>query len=276
MKHRLKKIRPPATPRVSVTITLTILAGFLAGLAALVGNLASTTIPKALKPYVSYSWPALGVILLLGIGVAIWQVWYASGQTANNAPVPASQSSFPSVGSSPSPAPLPQSASTPSASQVQTAAPTVSPASTSGSSFYHTCVISYSNKDAAFVNKLYTDLQAQGVPCLLVEQDLKIGDKLRAEIYRAIRQLDRLLLVLSHNAITSKWVEEAIDTALERESQQPGTYLLFPLRLDDAILSADLYWASAVRQRLIGDFTLWQKDAEYQQAFQRVLRDLHV
>lgn len=135
-------------------------------------------------------------------------------------------------------------------------------------------MIGYSNKDTAFVNKLYTDLQARGVPCLLVDQDLKIGDKLREEIYRAVRQLDKLLLVLSEHAIASKWVEEAVDVALDRERQQPGTYLLFPLLLDDTVLDTEKYWAIAVRQRLIGNFTNWQQDAEYQQALQRVLRDL--
>jgi hypothetical protein len=84
MKHRLKNIRPPTTPRVSTTITLTILASLLAALAGIMGNLASTTLPNATKPYLSYAWPALGIIVFLGIIVAIWQVWYASGQPANH------------------------------------------------------------------------------------------------------------------------------------------------------------------------------------------------
>src|SRR5260370_268804 len=104
------------------------------------------------------------------------------------------------------------------------ALPTVSPVTASGSSLYHTCVISYATEDEKFVKKLYADLQMQGVPCWFAEQDLKQGDHLRAEIYQAIRQQEKLLLVLSQNAIESKWVEEEVDVALDREHQQPGIF----------------------------------------------------
>lgn len=262
MKQRLKNIQPPATPRLSMTITFTIVAGVCTALVTLVSILASTTMPDILKPYVPYSWSVLLVLSLLGIGVAVWQNWYASGQTANNAPAP-------TPASQPSVSPVPGSHFAPTPATL----PTVSPP---GSAHYHTCVLSYANKDVQFVKKLYTDLKAQGVPCLLVDQDIKIGEKLREETSRAVRQLDKLLLVLSQHAIDSTWVEEAVDIALDRERQNPGTHLLFPLRLDDTVLDTEKYWAIAVRQRLIGDFRQWNQDTEYQQALQRVLKDLRV
>lgn len=292
MKHRLKNSKPSTSPRLAVTITLTIIAGGLAALTIITSDLASTAIPETLKPYVPYSWPILPVLLLLGIVVAVWQVWYSRNRSTNNgasvAQAAAQGNNAPSIAAPAIQPALPSSlsatpaATTPSQPAQQTpasgatTAPSVSPAPIPTTAHYHTCVISYSDKNALFVNKLYNDLKALGVPCLLVEQDLKIGDKLRKEIYQAIRQLDKLLLVLSQDAIESKWVEEAVDVALDRESQQPGTYLLFPLRLDDAVLTTEKYWAIAVRQRLIGDFRHWQQDAAYQQALQRVLRDLQV
>src|SRR6266571_3047523 len=62
------------SPRLSVTILLTILAGAFAALAGILGNLATSTIPPAITPYLRFAWPALGVVVLLGIGVSVWQV----------------------------------------------------------------------------------------------------------------------------------------------------------------------------------------------------------
>lgn len=66
-----------------------------------------------------------------------------------------------------------------------------------------------------------------------------------------------------------------MDAALDREHQQKGTYVLFPIRLDDQVLQTSKAWAIAVRQRYIGDFRQWIGDAMYQRASQRLLRDLH-
>jgi hypothetical protein len=82
-------------------------------------------------------------------------------------------------------------------------------------------------------------------------------------------------IVLSEHAIGSVWVEEEVDAALDREHQQKGTYLLFPIRLDDQVLQTSKAWAIAVRQRYIGDFRQWTDDVMHQRALQRLLRDLH-
>lgn len=64
----------PPLPRLSVTVLLTVLAGVLSALAAILGNLATSTIPLAIIPYLRFAWPVLGAVLLLGIGVSVWQV----------------------------------------------------------------------------------------------------------------------------------------------------------------------------------------------------------
>ena len=76
------------------------------------------------------------------------------------------------------------------------------------------------------------------------------------------------------HAIGSVWVEEEVDAALDREHQHRGTFLLFPIRLDDQVLQTSKAWGVAVRQRYIGDFRQWIDDALYQRALQRLLRDL--
>jgi hypothetical protein len=51
--------------------------------------------------------------------------------------------------------------------------------------------------------------------------------------------------------------------------------LLFPIRLDDAVMETPTGWASHIRQtRHIGDFWAWENHEAYQSAFARLLRDL--
>jgi hypothetical protein len=51
--------------------------------------------------------------------------------------------------------------------------------------------------------------------------------------------------------------------------------VLYPVRLDDAMMQTDQAWAAGIRRtRHIGDFTRWKDHDAYQQAFQRLLRDL--
>jgi uncharacterized protein YjbI with pentapeptide repeats len=140
---------------------------------------------------------------------------------------------------------------------------------------FYSCFISYSSKDDDFAKRLHADLQAQNVRCWFAPEDLKIGDKFRMCIDEAIRVHDKLLLVLSENSVNSAWVEKEVETAFEKEQRQGGNPVLFPIRLDDAVMQTDQAWAADVRRtRHIGDFTRWKDHDAYQQAFQRLLRDL--
>ena len=51
--------------------------------------------------------------------------------------------------------------------------------------------------------------------------------------------------------------------------------VLFPIRLDEAVLESPVAWASHVkRTRHIGDFCGWKDHDTYQKSFDRLLRDL--
>jgi hypothetical protein len=51
--------------------------------------------------------------------------------------------------------------------------------------------------------------------------------------------------------------------------------VLFPVRLDEAVMETDQAWAADIRRtRHIGDFSRWKNHDTYQQAFERLLRDL--
>jgi TIR domain/Pentapeptide repeats (8 copies) len=139
---------------------------------------------------------------------------------------------------------------------------------------FYSCFISYSTKDQQFADRLHADLQNKDVRCWLATEDLKIGDPFRQRIDEAIRVHDKLLLVLSESSITSGWVEDEVESAFERETRE-SRLVLFPIRLDDAVMDSEKAWAAKIRRtRHIGNFSNWRDTASYQAAFQRLLRDL--
>jgi uncharacterized protein YjbI with pentapeptide repeats len=136
------------------------------------------------------------------------------------------------------------------------------------------CFISYSSKDGEFARSLHDGLQNNGVRCWFAPEDLQIGDKFSGRIDDAIRIHDKLLIVLSENAIRSSWVEKELETAFEKE-RLCGCIVLFPIRLDDGIMNTDQAWAADMRStRHIGDFSNWEDKASFQKAFEQLVRDL--
>jgi uncharacterized protein YjbI with pentapeptide repeats len=139
---------------------------------------------------------------------------------------------------------------------------------------FYSCFISYASKDQAFAERLHADLQNKGVRCWFAPEDMKIGDRLRPRIDETIRLYDKVLLVLSKTSVASQWVEQEVETALARERQQ-GTTILFPVRIDNTVMTLDTGWPALIRHtRNIGDFRRWKTHDVYQKAFDRLLRDL--
>jgi hypothetical protein len=139
---------------------------------------------------------------------------------------------------------------------------------------FYSCFISYSSNDDEFARRVHADLQDNGVRCWFAPEHMKIGDKIRLTIDESIRFYEKLLLILSEPSINSSWVEYEVETALGKEIEQRRT-MLFPVRLDDAIMDAKAGWAAKIRrERYIGDFKEWKNPDAYQNAFNRLLRDL--
>ena len=139
---------------------------------------------------------------------------------------------------------------------------------------YDSLFISYTGRDQAFAERLHADLQNKGVRCWYAPEDMKIGDDFRSRIDASIHLHDRLLLILSTHSIKSLWVQKEVETAFEKEAKE-HRLVLFPIRLDDAVMQIDVGWAADIRrQRHIGDFTQWKEHDPYRQAFDRLLRDL--
>jgi uncharacterized protein YjbI with pentapeptide repeats len=139
---------------------------------------------------------------------------------------------------------------------------------------YYSCFISYSSKDDTFAQRLHADLQQNNVRCWFAPEDMKIGNTIRLHIDESIRIHNKLLLVLSEHSVASQWVEHEVEHALDLENKWE-TPILFPIRLDEAVMESKVGWAGNVRRtRNIGDFCRWKDHDSYQQAFIRLLRDL--
>ncbi len=138
----------------------------------------------------------------------------------------------------------------------------------------YSCFISYSSQDDEFAKRLHADLQDNNVRCWFAPDDLRIGDKIRFGIDEAIRIHDKLLLILSENSIDSQWVEQEVETALEKERNE-DRLVLFPIRIDDSVFETKAGWAPFVKNsRHIGDFSNWKEHDSYKESFERILRDL--
>ena len=148
---------------------------------------------------------------------------------------------------------------------------------------YYSCFISYSTKDQAFAERLYADLQANGVRSWFAPHHVQSGKKLHEQIDAAIRLHERLLLILSPDSIDSEWVKTEIATAREREVKEKKR-VLFPVRVgisfeqlkDWDYFDSDAGKSSAreIREYYIPDFSQWKSHDSYQEEFAKLLRDL--
>jgi uncharacterized protein YjbI with pentapeptide repeats len=140
---------------------------------------------------------------------------------------------------------------------------------------FYSCFISYSSKDQEFAERLHTDLQAKGVRVWFASHDLPIGASIRLAIDESIRLHDKFLLVLSEASVGNQWVEQEVETALAREREPEGQTVLFPVRIDNAVMKIKSGWPALLKNtRNVGDFTRWKDHDSYQKAFDRLLRDL--
>jgi hypothetical protein len=139
---------------------------------------------------------------------------------------------------------------------------------------HYSCFISYSTKDDDFAHRIHADLQNSGVRCWFAPHDLPIGAKTWAAIDKEIKLRDKLLLILSENSIGSDWVEDEVQKAFAEERDRKEL-VLFPVRVDDAVMETQEPWARKLRdQRNVGDFRKWKDHDAYKRSFERVLRDL--
>ena len=139
---------------------------------------------------------------------------------------------------------------------------------------FYSCFISYSSADDDFASRLYARMRDAHLRVWKASEDLKIGDEFRDVIDREIRVRDKLLITLSETSIESRWVKDEVETALDEERERKTT-ILFPIRIDDAVMKTTKAWARLIRTtRHIGDFSEWKDHDAFEAAFAKLYNDL--
>jgi TIR domain len=147
---------------------------------------------------------------------------------------------------------------------------------------FYSCFISHSFADEQFALKLSKALAGKGVTTWLSQKDVLGGRKLHEQLKAGIRQMDKLLLVLSDTSIKSNWVSTEVLEARQRERME-RTSLLFPIRIVDYAKLAELELFDAdegrdlgreIRQFFINDFSGWRDDALFEAELHQLLQAL--
>ena len=137
--------------------------------------------------------------------------------------------------------------------------------------------ISSSYWEKEFTKKLHADLQARGIRCWYEHVDRSGPGNETWEwrdIEEAIRIHDKHLIVFSKITLEKNWMKYVVEMALDKELKVKRP-VLFPIRLDEEVFGVKKDWVSQIRKaRHIGDFREWKDPNKYQEAFERLLRDL--
>ncbi len=112
---------------------------------------------------------------------------------------------------------------------------------------YHSCFISYSRRNATFANQLYQHLMNAGVNCWLDKKRLSVGEQYRSSISDAIKEYDKVLVIISRHSLDSLEVEKEVLAALAREHDNRPSEIIIPIMLDDALMSSDKTWGKQIR-----------------------------
>jgi len=107
--------------------------------------------------------------------------------------------------------------------------------------------ISYNSKDEEFVDKLGKELMLHRVPIWRDKWQMRLGDSITNSVQDAMENASFVCLVLSENALNSRWVKREITASLVRELEEKNLKVL-PILIDDCQLPLFL------RDKLYADF----------------------
>jgi len=149
--------------------------------------------------------------------------------------------------------------------------------------------IRYAPEDETFAKRLCTDLQAKSLRCWRAPIESLMKETPSWDTEPPTCSRSRFLVVLSRHSVQSDQLQREVAVALaekQREhDERPHTLpeketcqrrsRLFPLRLDETVLSADVEWVAHLsRQVPLLDFSHWEEPDAYYAAFDRLLRAL--
>jgi len=153
---------------------------------------------------------------------------------------------------------------------------------------YFSCFISHCKQDLEFARRLLADLRQSNVTCWHNEADMLGGRDWIPQLHEAIKLHDKLILVCSRRSIYSENEVHEIQRAIDVE-RETGVRKLFPIRLDDHILSPEMTehaddmvrtsrwrenWVTHIRRKQIPDFSNWTQHGQYKAEFDKLLKAL--
>jgi len=80
---------------------------------------------------------------------------------------------------------------------------------------YANIFISHSSRDRVFVEKVVTELRRHGMACWYAPINIVGAQQWQDEIGRALRRCNWFLIILSRNALRSKWVKRELAYVLD-------------------------------------------------------------
>lgn len=144
------------------------------------------------------------------------------------------------------------------------------------------CFSRYSGKDLEFVEELRDRLQGRDIRCWLAPYDKRAGNKPQDENEQAVRNYERVVVLISDYSMHSDWIKNEILRARKRETIE-GRRVLFPISLvSDKELEewsciddqSDKDLAALLREHPIPNFSDWKNDLVYFRAFELLLKNL--
>lgn len=137
------------------------------------------------------------------------------------------------------------------------------------------CFMSYSIHDDIFAQRLYSDLQEAGIRCWFTLHDLHTNLPVLRGLDNAIQLQEKVLILLSQNAVKSSWIEREVEMALHQEKLTERN-VLFPVYLDDAVFQSQFPWFLRLHQHHVEDFTNWHNETAYAEALAVLIGNLQI
>jgi TIR domain len=109
--------------------------------------------------------------------------------------------------------------------------------------------ISYSHRDADFVDRLAVKLAEQHIHVWLDRLEIRVGDSLIQKIETALQRADAIIVVLSSASVESEWWRRELTGGLVRELEE-HKILMLPILIQDCPIPLFL------RDKLHADFRL--------------------
>ncbi len=90
--------------------------------------------------------------------------------------------------------------------------------------------ISHATKDGKLARQLANDLHKEGFKVWIATDSILPGEGWVEAISRGLQTSEILLVLLSHQAVESKWVRAEMDVAIDRE--RAGNIQIIPLQIE--------------------------------------------